>query len=149
VAYSSAFRTSNPVCSAVCSIVDKIDVPELPPIAAKPKLALPLTLPTRSHRHGKPCPKSLSMQVIKLQLLFFCPVHSLTTLPLSSRNCLWRTVTRTRYQLTCQRTRLQNQLEALLEEAHLKLSSLVSDLLGVSARRMLEALAEEKLIRRQ
>ena len=55
---------------------------------------------------------------------------------------LWRTVTRTRYQLTCQTTRLQNQLEALLEEAHLKLSSLVSDLLGVSARRMLEALAD-------
>jgi transposase len=31
---------------------------------------------------------------------------------------------------------------ALLEEAHLKLSSLVSDLLGASARRMLQALAE-------
>src|SRR5262249_15780023 len=55
---------------------------------------------------------------------------------------LWRTVTRTRYQLTCQRTRWQNQLEALLEEAHLKLSSLVSDLVGVSGRRMLEALGE-------
>jgi hypothetical protein len=35
--------------------------------------------------------------------------------------------------------RLQNQLEALLEEAHIKLSSLVSDLLGASARRMLRA----------
>jgi transposase len=39
-------------------------------------------------------------------------------------------------------SRLQNQLEALLEEAHIKLSSLVSDLLGASARRMLHALAE-------
>src|SRR5437667_4706359 len=38
--------------------------------------------------------------------------------------------------------RLQNQLESLLEEAHIKLSSLVSDLLGLSARRMLKALAE-------
>src|SRR5213076_805537 len=38
--------------------------------------------------------------------------------------------------------RLQNQVEALLEEAHIKLSSLVSDLLGASARRMLKALAE-------
>jgi len=38
--------------------------------------------------------------------------------------------------------RLQNQLEALLEEAHIKLSSLVSDLLGASARRMLKALAD-------
>ena len=37
---------------------------------------------------------------------------------------------------------MQNQLEALLEEAHIKLSSLVSDLLGVSARRMLKAIAE-------
>jgi transposase len=33
-------------------------------------------------------------------------------------------------------------LEALLEQAHLKLSSLVSDLLGASARRMLQALAD-------
>jgi transposase len=33
-------------------------------------------------------------------------------------------------------------LESLLEEAHIKLSSLVSDLLGASARRMLKALAE-------
>jgi transposase len=35
-----------------------------------------------------------------------------------------------------------NRLEALLEEAHIKISSLVSDLLGVSARRMLKAIAE-------
>jgi transposase len=55
---------------------------------------------------------------------------------------LWRTVTRKKYQLRCDRVRLQNQLEALLEEAHIKLSSLVSDLLGASARRMLKALAE-------
>jgi transposase len=55
---------------------------------------------------------------------------------------LWRTVMRRRYQLTRNRVRLQNRLESLLEEAHLKLSSLVSDLLGVSARRMLQALAD-------
>src|SRR6202023_1588494 len=55
---------------------------------------------------------------------------------------LWRTVTRKKYQLRRDRVRLQNQLEALLEEAHIKLSSLVSDLLGVSARRMLQALAD-------
>lgn len=54
---------------------------------------------------------------------------------------LWRTLTRTRYQRTRDKVRLQNQLEALLEEAHIKLSSLVSDLLGASARRMLRALA--------
>jgi transposase len=55
---------------------------------------------------------------------------------------LWRTLTRSRYQRTRAKVRLQNQLEALLEEAHIKLSSLVSDLLGASARRMLKALAE-------
>jgi transposase len=55
---------------------------------------------------------------------------------------LWRTVTRRKYQLTRDHVRLQNQLESLLEEAHIQLSSLVSDLLGASARRMLKALAE-------
>jgi len=55
---------------------------------------------------------------------------------------LWRTIMRTKYQLTCNRVQLQNRLEALLEEAHIKLSSLVSDLLGASARRMLKAIAE-------
>ena len=55
---------------------------------------------------------------------------------------LWRTLMRTRYQRTGDKVRLQNQLEALLEEVHIKLSSLVSDLLGASARRMLKALAD-------
>jgi len=55
---------------------------------------------------------------------------------------LWRTVTRRKHQLTRNHVRLQNQLESLLEECHIKLSSLVSDLFGVSARRMLKALAE-------
>src|SRR5215470_12227188 len=55
---------------------------------------------------------------------------------------LWRTVVRKKYQLRCARVRLQNQVEALLEEAYIKLSSLVTDLLGVSARRMLKALAD-------
>jgi transposase len=55
---------------------------------------------------------------------------------------LWRTLTRTRYQRTREKIRLQNQLEALLEEAHIKLSSLVSDLLGASSRRMLNAIAD-------
>jgi PadR family transcriptional regulator, regulatory protein PadR len=37
---------------------------------------------------------------------------------------------------------LHNRLEALLEEAHIKVSSVVSDLLGTSARRMLQAVAD-------
>jgi transposase len=55
---------------------------------------------------------------------------------------LWRTVTRRKYQLTRDRVRLQNQLESLLEEVHIKLSCLVSDMLGASAQRMLKALAD-------
>ena len=55
---------------------------------------------------------------------------------------LWRTVTRRKYQLTRDKVRFTNQLESLLEQAHIKLSSLVSDILGVSARRMLKAVAE-------
>jgi transposase len=55
---------------------------------------------------------------------------------------LWRTVTRGKYQLRRNHVRLQNQLEGLLEECHIKLSSLVSDLLGASARCRLKALAE-------
>ena len=55
---------------------------------------------------------------------------------------LWRTVTRKKYQLRCDRIRLQNQLESLLEEAHIKVSGLVSDLLGLSAQRMLKAIAD-------
>jgi transposase len=59
-----------------------------------------------------------------------------------SEQRLWRTVMRRKYQLTCDRVQLQNRLESLLEETHIKLSSLVSDLLGLSARRMLQALAD-------
>jgi transposase len=55
---------------------------------------------------------------------------------------LWRTITRAKYQQTRNRVQSRNRLEALLEETHIKLSSLVSDLLGVSARRILKALAE-------
>jgi transposase len=54
----------------------------------------------------------------------------------------WRTITRTKLQLVRDRVRLQNQMEALLEETRIKLSSVISDLLGLSGRRILKALAE-------
>lgn len=53
----------------------------------------------------------------------------------------WRTITRGKQQLVRERVRLQNELEALLEEARIKLSSVISDLLGLSGRRILQALA--------
>lgn len=54
----------------------------------------------------------------------------------------WRAITRGKHQLVRDRVRLQNQLEAVLEEARIKLSSVISDLLGVSGRRILQALAD-------
>jgi transposase len=53
---------------------------------------------------------------------------------------LWRTMTRSKHQLTRGRVRLHNQIESLLEEGRIKLSAWVSDLLGVSSRRILQAL---------
>jgi transposase len=54
----------------------------------------------------------------------------------------WRTMSRGKHQLIRDRVRLQNQLECLLEEARIKLSSVISDLLGVSGRRILAALSQ-------
>jgi len=56
----------------------------------------------------------------------------------------WRWLTRTRYQLVCERGRVQSQIESLLEDAQIKLSSVITDLLGASGRRILEALAHEQ-----
>lgn len=56
----------------------------------------------------------------------------------------WRLLTRTRYQLVCERGRVQSQIEGLLEDAQIKLSSVITDLLGASGRRILEALAEQQ-----
>ena len=55
---------------------------------------------------------------------------------------LWRTLTRTKHQLTRDRVRLYGQLESLLEDARIKLATCVSDLFGTSSRRMLHGLAD-------
>jgi transposase len=55
---------------------------------------------------------------------------------------LWRTLARSKVRWTRDRSRLQNRLEALLEEMGIKLSSVVSDLLGVSGTRILRAIAD-------
>jgi transposase len=54
----------------------------------------------------------------------------------------WRTMTRMRVQLARDRVRVHNYVEALLEEMRLKISSVLSDLLGASGLRMLRALAQ-------
>jgi transposase len=54
----------------------------------------------------------------------------------------WRSMTRMRVQLARDRGRIHNQVEALLEERRIKLSSVISDLFGGSGQRILQALAE-------
>ena len=68
----------------------------------------------------------------------------LSYVPDPEQRC-WRTMSRTRAQLVEDHTRVQNQIESLLEEANIKLSSVVTDLLGGSGCRILKALAEGKL----
>lgn len=53
----------------------------------------------------------------------------------------WRMVTRGRLQLIRERVQLQNQIESLLEEGRIKLSSVITDLLGASGRRILRCMA--------
>ena len=65
----------------------------------------------------------------------------LNYVPEAEQRC-WRTLTRTKYQLARDKVRLQSQLESLLEECQIKLSSVVSDLLGASGQRILRALAQ-------
>jgi len=55
---------------------------------------------------------------------------------------LMRTLTRRRTQLTRDRVRIQNQVESLLEETRIKLSSVVTDLFGASGLRILTALVQ-------
>lgn len=53
-----------------------------------------------------------------------------------------RDLTRTRTQLTRERAQVAQRLEKLLEDAGIKLSAVVSDLMGVSGRAMLQALID-------
>jgi transposase len=60
----------------------------------------------------------------------------------SGEQRIWRSMTRMKLQLTGDRVRLQNQMECLLEEMRIKLSIVVSNLLGASGLRILHALAK-------
>ena len=59
----------------------------------------------------------------------------------SGEQRIWRSMTRMKLQLTRDRVRLQNQIECLLEEMRIKLSIVVSNLVGASGLRILHALA--------
>ncbi len=66
---------------------------------------------------------------------------TLSYVPDGEQRC-WRILARTRTQLIEDRVRIQSQIECLLEEGRIKLSSVVSDLLGVTSRIILRALAQ-------
>ena len=55
---------------------------------------------------------------------------------------IWRNMTRMKLQLVRDRVRLHSQIECLLEEMRIKLSVVVSDLLGLSGLRILDSLAK-------
>lgn len=59
----------------------------------------------------------------------------------SGEQRIWRSLTRMKLQLTRDRVRLQNQIECWQEEMRIKLSIVVSNLLGASGLRILHALA--------
>src|ERR1019366_6104135 len=54
---------------------------------------------------------------------------------------IWRNLTRMKLQLVRDRVRLQSQIECLLKEMRIKLSVVITDLLGTSGLRILHALA--------
>ena len=54
----------------------------------------------------------------------------------------WRDLTRHRTKLTDQHTAVVNRLHKVLEDGNIKLSTVISDIMGVSGRRILRALAD-------
>lgn len=54
----------------------------------------------------------------------------------------WRDLTRHRTKLTDQHTAVVNRLHKVLEDGNIKLSTVISDIMGASGRRMLRALAD-------
>lgn len=54
----------------------------------------------------------------------------------------WRDLTRHRTKLSDQHTAVVNRLHKVLEDANIKLSTVISDIMGASGRRMLRALAD-------
>ena len=90
------------------------------------------------------------MDALRLARRFLAAELRLSYVPDAEQRS-WRGLSRSKYQKRRRRVQVQNQIEALLEENQIKLSSVVTDLLGMSGYRILKALAEgesdpEKLI---
>ena len=88
--------------------------------------------------HGR---KSDFVDALRLARRFLAAELRLSYVPDAEQRS-WRGLSRSKHQKRRRRVQLQNQIEALLEENRIKLSSVVTDLLGASGYRMLKALAK-------
>ncbi len=96
----------------------------------------------QAHSNAAPCGrKSDYADAKRLVRRFVAQELRLSFVPeAEQRN--WRCLTQARYQLTRERVRVHNHIESLLEQMQIKLSAFLTDLLGVSGRRILAAIAQ-------
>ncbi len=90
------------------------------------------------------------MDALRLARRFLAAELRLSFVPDAEQRS-WRVLSRSKHQKRRHRVQLHHQIEALLEESQIKLSSVVTDLLGATGSRILKALARgesnpEKLV---
>jgi transposase len=84
--------------------------------------------------------KSDYVHALRLARRFLAAELRLSFVP-DAEQRTWRSVSRNKHQKRQRRVQIQNQIEALLEECQIKLSSVITDLLGLTGYRILKALA--------
>ena len=84
--------------------------------------------------------KSDYVDALRLARRFLAAELRLSFVP-DAEQRTWRCVSRNKHQKRQRRVQIQNQIEALLEECQIKLSSVITDLLGLTGYRILQALA--------
>jgi transposase len=85
--------------------------------------------------------KSDFVDALRLARRFLAAELRLSFVP-DAEQRTWRCVSRNKHQKRQRRVQIQNQIEALLEECQIKLSSVITDLLGLTGYRILKALAK-------
>jgi transposase len=84
--------------------------------------------------------KSDYVDALRLARRFLAAELRLSFVP-DAEQRIWRCVSRNKHQKRQRWIQIQNQIEALLEECQIKLSSVITDLLGLTGYRILKALA--------
>ena len=84
--------------------------------------------------------KSDYVDALRLARRFLAAELRLSFVP-DAEQRTWRCVSRNKHQKRQRRVQIQNQIEALLEECQIKLSSVITDLLGLTGYRILKAMA--------